>query len=245
MSKEPTVWDKYWEETKFDNKKIINGIQNSFFWEELKREILNQFSSFKNLKIIELGSGRGEMSLLMALEGANITLVDESKLALEGAKKLYNEFNCKVNFINKNIFEINKGDFDISLSFGLAEHFEGEERLDIFKKHYNSTKKNGLIILSVPNSRCFPYRIYKSLTQLMGLWKYGREIPYSESGLINLAKKMDIKEFKILRSSFLNAFYHFLIMNPLKLISIKLKERFVDIKVLNKWGYALIFVGKK
>jgi len=71
------------------------------------------------------------------------------------------------------------------------------------------------------------------------------EIPYSEKELRKIAKELKIESYKIYRSSFLNAFYHFLIINPLKLLGIKLKERFMGTKVLNKYGYALIFVGTK
>lgn len=241
----PTVWDKYWQETKFDNKLILNNLKESFFWKQLKIELLKDFGTLKNIKILELGSGRGEMSLLMALEGADITLIDESEFALKEAKKLYSEFNCKVNLIKKSIFDIKKADYDITLSFGLAEHFKDEKRFEVFKKHYDCVKEKGLIILSVPNSKSFPYRIYKFIAQLFGFWKYGEEIPYSEEELNKIAEKLNIKNYKIIRSSFLNAFYHFLIINPLKLLGLNLKERFMDSKILNKYGYALVFIGEK
>lgn len=241
----PTVWDKYWQETKFNNELTINNLKNSYFWKQLKQEILNKLHSFKKLKIIELGSGRGEMSLLMALEDANITLIDESEYALKEAMKLYKEYNCKVNLLERDIFNIKKGNFDISVSFGLAEHFNGEKRFEIFKKHYDLVKEGGLIILSVPNSKSFPYRIYKFLAQLVRAWKYGIEIPYSEKELEEISKRLELKNYKIYRSSFLNAFYHFLIINPLKLFGLNLKERFMDTNFLNKYGYALIFVGEK
>lgn len=237
----PTVWDKYWQETKFDDELIVKNLKNSYFWQELKKKI----ESFRDLKIIELGSGRGEMSLLMALEGANITLVDESKYALEEAKKLYKKFNCKVNLLQQDIFGIKKDNFDIALSFGLAEHFNGEKRFEVFKRHYDLIKKDGMIIVSIPNAKCFLYQIYKFLAQLFRVWKYGIEIPYSKKELDEIAKKLEIKKYWILESSFLNAFYHFLIINPLKILGINLKERFMDTKILNKYGYALIFIGEK
>ena len=28
----PTVWDKYWQETKFDDELIIRNLKNSYFW---------------------------------------------------------------------------------------------------------------------------------------------------------------------------------------------------------------------
>lgn len=241
----PTVWDKYWQENKFDNELIINNLKNSYFWKQLKEGIIKHFGSFKRLRIIELGAGRGEMSLLMTLEGANITLIDESEYALKEAMKLYKEYNCKVNLLQRDIFKIKNGNFDIALSFGLAEHFKGEKRFEVFKKHYDLIKENGLVIISVPNSRCFPYRIYKFLTQSIGLWKYGMEIPYSIKELEKISKRLNIKKYTIYKSSFLNAFYHFLIINPLKLLGLNLREMFTDMKFLNKYGYALIFIGEK
>lgn len=240
-----TVWDKYWQENKFDNKLIIKNIKEAYIWNDLKKIILTKFGSFKNLNTIELGAGRGEMSLLMAMEGANVSLVDESEFALREAKKLYDEFNSKVRLIQGNVFNLKNGGYDISLSFGLAEHFENEKRMEIISKHYDLIKKNGIIIISVPNSRCFPYRIYKFITSLLGLWKYGLEIPYSEKELIEIAKKLKIKNYKIIGSSFISSFYHFLIINPLKLFGIQLKERFSNIKILNKYGFGIILVGEK
>ena len=240
-----TVWDKYWQENKFDDDLIINNLKNSYFWKQLKENITKHFGSFKSLRIIELGAGRGEMSLLMAQEGANITLIDESEYALKEAMKLYKKYNCKVNLLQRDIFNIKKGNFDIALSFGLAEHFKGEKRFEVFNKHYDLIKENGLIILSVPNSRCFPYQIYKFLTQLLRLWKYGIEISYSIKELEEISKRLDIKKYNIYKSSFLNAFYHFLIINPIKILGLNLKERFMDTRFLNNYGYALIFVGKK
>lgn len=241
----PTVWDKYWQETKFDNKVIINNLKNSFFWKQLKIELLKNFGSFDKIRVVELGAGRGEMSLLMAMEGAQVTLVDESEFALTEAKKLYKEFNCKVILIKRDLFNIKQANYDIAISFGLAEHFKDEKRFEIFKKHYDLVKDKGLIILSVPNAKSFPYRIYKYITSLFGLWKYGIEIPYTEKEILNISKKLNVKKSTIIRSSFLNAFYHFLIANPLKLLGINLKERFNDTKILNRYGYALVYIGEK
>ena len=62
----------------------------------------------------------------MSLRGANVTLLDYSETALEKAKLLFSNFNCKAQFIKADAFNIppnllNK--FDVSMSFGLAEHF--------------------------------------------------------------------------------------------------------------------------
>lgn len=240
-----TVWDKYWQENRFDNKQIIKNLKSSYIWEDIRKIILDKFGSFNNLKTIELGSGRGEMSLLMALEGTDVTLVDESEFALKEAEKLYKEFDCKPRLIKKNVFNLKNEDYDIALSFGLVEHFKGEIRFDIINKHYNLIKKGGIIIISVPNANCFPYRIYKFVTTLTGFWKYGLEIPYSEKELDDIGKRLYIGDYKILGSSFFSSFYHFLIINPLKLMGIHLKERFSNIKMLDRYGFSLTFVGKK
>lgn len=82
MAKMKGTWKKFWaakEKTEFsiDIKREYQG----FHWKVIE----NFIGDFKGLNVIELGCGRGISSLLMAIRGANVTLVDFSKDALKYA----------------------------------------------------------------------------------------------------------------------------------------------------------------
>ncbi len=244
----PTVWDKYWKETKFDKDyEEIQKLSESLVWKKLNKELKKHFKNYEKLDVIELGSGRGTTSLLFGINESNITLVDESKEAIKEAKILYSKFKINPKLINKNLFELDKKKkYDIVISFGLAEHFEGKKRKEIWDIHYNLLKKKGIAIISVPNKRCYPYMIYKKLAELFNKWKYGLEIPYSRKEIFNLTK--DFEKRKIIGSSFINSIYHFLYKKIIQVLFRKTpKDRFLKTKSFldNYFGYALIFIGKK
>jgi 2-polyprenyl-3-methyl-5-hydroxy-6-metoxy-1,4-benzoquinol methylase len=75
------------------------------------------------------------------------------------------------------------GKYDISMSFGLAEHFRGVERTKIIKSHFDVLKKGGMAFISVPNRYNPPYRLSKFFAEHVNRWRVGAEIPYSRKEL--------------------------------------------------------------
>ena len=79
------------------------------------------------------------MSALMALKGASITLIDYSQIALNKAKALFQNIGVNANFMKGNILDM-PGDllnsFDISMSFGLVEHFNYPLRRETIYEFY-------------------------------------------------------------------------------------------------------------
>ena len=55
----------------------------------IDRYLNNAFGRIKGLNTIELGSGRGDLSVLLAERGANVTLLDASDAALEQARERF------------------------------------------------------------------------------------------------------------------------------------------------------------
>ena len=82
----------------------------------------------------------GKVSLLYALQGAKITLVDYSSKQLERAKYIAESFNVQPIIKYADILQLPAsffGQYDISMSFGTAEHFFGKDRQSIFDVHFN------------------------------------------------------------------------------------------------------------
>ena len=199
MKKEDTskIWDKVWDgDSEEADKFYLERTRKSVEWRELKKQILETFGTFKNLKVINVGSGRGTYPLLFARGGADVTLLDYSKGAIERSKKFFKKYGQKANFIHKSVFDIEKkmfGNFDIVMSYGVAEYFNGKDREKFVKINFDLAKNNGIIIISVPNKRNPPYRLWKFLSEKLGRWQFDKEYFFSKSEFLDIGKRFNAK----------------------------------------------------
>lgn len=148
-------WDKYYRnKTAFQRvKKLMN-----FYTRNELMEIFDKFlPKGKNLCLIEMGCGNSDWLPYFCSEyGYNIAGIDYSKwgcyLAQEKLKKVpcnYEIYCC--NFFNW--YKKLKKKFDISISFGVIEHFNNpQDIINIFAKYLN---KNSIIITVCPNTMGF------------------------------------------------------------------------------------------
>jgi ubiquinone/menaquinone biosynthesis C-methylase UbiE len=107
-------------------------------------------NGFKN--ILEVGCGRGTMSLYLAeYLGLNVTLVDASEEAINLARHNFEQFRAKGNFkVNdaENL-SFNDNTFDMVVSIGLAEHFEDYSR--VYSEQFRVLKPGGIMVsLNIP-----------------------------------------------------------------------------------------------
>jgi len=95
-------------------------------WTVMRSEILNSFSRFSDLKVVELGCGHGKMSLVFSLLGSQTSLLDYNKEQLHCAGALHRFFGLNPELIHGDILNVDgtmTDVFNISMSFGTAEHF--------------------------------------------------------------------------------------------------------------------------
>lgn len=246
----PQLWDKLWlATTKEEDLYNLKKEESSIRWQRIEKLILKKFKSFKNLDVIEVGAGAGTLSLLFAKRGAKVTILDYSSKAISRSKEFFSRHNCKANFILADALHLNnklKNKYDVAMSFGLAEHFEGTQRLAIIKSHFDLINKQGLVIISVPNKANLPYRIHKMIMQLAKKWKFGEEYPYTRKEFLSIAKKLNAKQTHFIGDSFFNSFRF---LNPLLLL--KRKKNILSIKkekgsfLDSRYAYALIFMSEK
>lgn len=149
--------------------------------------------------MLELGSGTGELSAILATYGRNLLLMDYSKDNLAYSKKIFTALSLKAKFIHGNI--LNKlppssNSIDWIWSSGTLEHFTDKEIIKIMKESYRVCQKG--VMSLVPNAASLAYRAGKYNLEKEGKWIYGTEIPkytmvpfYRKVGLKN------IKEFSI------------------------------------------------
>ncbi len=186
------VWDRLWQRTPDDAKDdaALDRERRSPRWQLVIDRLTATFGRLKGLSGIELGSGRGDLSALLAAEGVETTLLDQSAKALAEARRRFERLGLNARFTEGDLLgdlSPHSGAYDAAVSLGVIEHFLDEDRTRVLKAHHDVLRPGGLAIVSVPNAWCPPYRAWKAYLELRGWWPYGLEIPYSRRELLRRA----------------------------------------------------------
>ncbi|MBT4286313.1 MAG: class I SAM-dependent methyltransferase [Deltaproteobacteria bacterium] len=251
----PELWDNFWEknELRQDDLDAVKYELLTIRWQRIENITIDHFGQFEGLNILEIGGGIGTNAALMAKMGANVSILDYSKKALKRSEKLFNELGLKVNLIQDDALSLSskyKSKFDITMSFGLAEHFIGEERQRIIETHIKALKQGGVTFISVPNKYNPPYRIYKYLAQKARFWSVGEEYPYSRGEFKEICKSLKIKDYLFIGDSF---YWSLNFINPIQILKkvLKIKYNYYCTKkqrgsfLDSHFSYAIILVCKK
>ena len=191
----------------------------------------------------------------MAKKGAKVTILDYSEKALKRSKNFFERNNLSAEFIKEDALELPNNllsKYDISMSFGLSEHFKNNNRLLINKAHFDLLKKGGISFIAVPHKFNIPYRIYKFLAEITKNWKVGEEYPYSRKEFINICKKLNINIYSFFGDSL---WWSFNYINPIVITKklLKIKDP-IDLNKIKKekgtfldqyLSYSLVLCGKK
>ena len=201
----PEYWDSVWRR-EISLEEDVYGIvreERSARWPRIEREVTDAFGSFQDLRVIEIGAGRGSISALMAKNGALVTILDYSEASLVWSREFFLRQGLRAEFVQEDALRIPaymRGKYDIAMSFGLAEHFNGEERKRILGSHFELLREGGLIFISVPNKFNPPYRLYKWAAELVGSWPV-EEYPFSRKEIRALLKQLKIEDYHFLGDS--------------------------------------------
>jgi 2-polyprenyl-3-methyl-5-hydroxy-6-metoxy-1,4-benzoquinol methylase len=198
----PEIWDDVWKKdyNVSKNRIILECVSKGILTKRILSILHKKYGSLKGLKSIEIGGGMGKMSAILAKEGVDVTILDYSKKAIEKGNKFFKDNCLKANFLYCNALNLRKktlSKFDISMSFGTAEHFINEHRRKIIKAHFDVLKEGGTTFISVPNKKNFLYRVHKFLSQEFNRWIYGEEYPFSDKELIKISERYCKKSFII------------------------------------------------
>ncbi|MBN2119686.1 MAG: class I SAM-dependent methyltransferase [Candidatus Omnitrophica bacterium] len=248
-------WDNFWVNfkagAKFD-KRIIENELASVRFRKIEKSVIERFGSFEGLKVVEIGSGRGENALLFALKGARVSLLDYSDVALDKAGELFKAFGLSASFIKADIFDIPDdliGKFDISMSFGLAEHFTYPERIDIFDIHKSLLAERGISFVAVPNKDCFAYRVFMWLSDILG-YSDIMEIPFTRKELKKIAESIGFSSYSLVGSSVIKDSIFFLLLRYILHLlrwRIMINTRYLEVPTIfdDYFGYSLVLVGRR
>ncbi len=125
------LWDNVWDKPSTVEKLLYTVAKEERLirWQRMEAMIRERFGTFEGLSVIEIGAGRGTNAALMAQRGAQVTVLDDSDSALERAKRLFDALALDVELVNDDALDLPdslRDRFDVSMSFGLAEHFLDE-----------------------------------------------------------------------------------------------------------------------
>jgi len=186
----PADWDEQWRLTAMDLAAPDEEAQTPR-WRAQQRIVQERLGGFAGLKAIEIGAGRGLNGVLYAEQGANVTLLDVSAYPLEQAGPLFESRGLAFEAVAADAFALPdelRGAFDVSMSFGLCEHFLGERRRAIVAAHVELLRPGGIAFIGVPNRRDPVYRLWMAALKRSGSWPFGTEEPYTAGELASLAR---------------------------------------------------------
>jgi 2-polyprenyl-3-methyl-5-hydroxy-6-metoxy-1,4-benzoquinol methylase len=249
---QPDVWRDVWQHTQLTEegvRKTIRREQRTLRWQAIRGSLVERFGTIRGLRTIELGAGTGDISLLLALEGARPTLLDANAQALELARFKFKVAGLEPSCTAGDFLALDaslRGAFDVAVSYGTVEHFAGADREQACRAHADAIRPGGMVAISVPNAHCLPYRLNKWQLEARGRWPWGLELPYTRAELGRIAGTIGLEPWWIHGSSFLRDWDQFL-FNPLT----QRIERFTGFHferwtpVDRWWGHALTLIGRR
>ncbi len=193
----PQLWDEVWQQTEevADAVGVLSAERRGVRWRRIENEVRRRVGGPAGLKVVEIGAGTGVGAALLASEGASATILDYSEAALERSRRFFRDLGLPAHFVKADALALPddlRGGFDVSLSFGLAEHFVGDKRRAILAAHLDLLRSGGLAAISVPNRHNLPYRLFKFAAERTGRWRVGEEYPFSRGELRRLCRDMEL-----------------------------------------------------
>lgn len=183
-------WDRLWAQQEASDEDLHYELGGLRFRTQ-RQLVASRFGSFEGLEVIEIGAGQGTNALMYALLGARATVLDRSRVALEHSRQRFAEHGLELTAVEADLFDLPaelRDRFDVSMSFGVCEHFLDHRRQRAVAAHVELLKPGGLAVVNVPNRLSLLYRIWMGLEKRRGTWQLGTEVPFSGAELSDLAK---------------------------------------------------------
>ena len=211
------VWGTHWrgeQVTRRAVEKMVNREQRTRRWLATRKALADKFGSLRGLRTIEMGSGKGDVSLLLALAGADATLLDYEADALVRGREQFACYGLAPETVVGDLFDVAPellGRFDVAISWGVVEHFRRPEAVEACRAHLRAVHDQGMVIISVPNAWSLPYRLNKWYRELRGTWTWGLELPFSPVELREIGRRLGLRNVRVHGSPVVRDFDQFLL----------------------------------
>lgn len=149
--------------------------------------------------VLDLGSGRGDHSALLARNGRRPTLVDWSAKNIEFSRRIFEVCGVEGRFCVADItrpLPFASGSIDAVFSCGVLEYFDKDQVETILREAYRVARRR--VIVLVPNAWSIGYRVGKWYMERTGTWTWGGEVPsYSLKRIFAHAGAVRTTEFTV------------------------------------------------
>lgn len=193
------------------NKEVISETWDkvaygyNFFAESQPDYLSNYYHLGKNIgrlgdkKILEVGSGSGQVSAYLASKGALVHLVDISEKSLKFSKNFFKLKKLQVKIYKQDAFKMKFEDesFDCVWNAGVLEHYDDKRKQEMLTEMWRLVKKGGKLIVCVPNSFDLFFLLAKYILKLRKKWVFGYEDNVTKFKIIKLIGSLGNLNYKI------------------------------------------------
>jgi ubiquinone/menaquinone biosynthesis C-methylase UbiE len=170
-----TEWSDVWLD-EVTLKAIAAQLTNGEFlpWTETLLQLTTDAKT-----VLDLGSGRGEHSAILARNGRQPTLVDWSRQNLDFSAQLFEDLGLRGDFVEADITEalpFEADSFDAVFCCGVLEFLPDATIRAVLREALRVSRKR--VIVMVPNALSLPYRIGKWHMERTRTWVWKGELPF-------------------------------------------------------------------
>ena len=243
-----TEWDEIW------NRKKRNTLNSTGFdiFAQKAFSTFGKWISKDDDVILEAGFGTGRYCIALAkrFKSSQIIGIDNSRNACELARDGAKARNINnINFIQCDIFHLpfKNNRFDVVFNDGVLEHFLNY--FSAFEEMIRITKKNGKLIVCVPNWYCFPHTTYKKIRGKN--YEYGYEKSFKHLELEMLFSKFNLKNIELSGFNPLhsigryNKFLNMILQRTIGVIVIDSLDKITNGYISKKFGFEICARGIK
>lgn len=167
----PTEWSNVLQTTSGVEKTAQEIKEGKILpWVQALLPLTSKFES-----VLDLGSGAGQHSAFLALNGRKTTLIDWSKKNVDFSVNLFKCLGIEGEFYQADIRQklpFADNCFDTVFSCGVFEYFTDAEIVAILNEAFRVARKRVIII--VPNAVSIFYRLGMKYLRLRNKWVWGR-----------------------------------------------------------------------
>lgn len=124
-------------------------------WEKLFNYVEMGLKNDKNKKIIEFGSGCGQLAIMLQNEGYDVTATDAVDAFLNEQNRIGINKVKKYNFLSDNFDDVFDSRTDLIVSWR-NPHLDTDDMKKLFDVAYNALNDNGLLIINFQNADVHP-----------------------------------------------------------------------------------------
>lgn len=169
-----TNWNKYYQKKSVFSS-FAQSIQRKYILAIIERHI-----DKKNIKrVVELGGADSCLfdTIKREFELQAFAIADNSYVGLQNFKEAHRDEKMQIELHNCDLLNgINIGQYDISYSLGLIEHFDVKNTARVIKSHFDCVKENGYVLITFPTPTK-QYKIVRKFMEIIRVWQFWDERP--------------------------------------------------------------------